>query len=86
MSDLPWLVIGIIHRIIHSVENRHKSLIISLIHINDIDQRNTHPMAIGIQNPLSAGVLFRLFSCQIGFNVIAVHQRGGSIRHMKSGG
>ena len=86
MSDLPRNILGIIHRIIYGIENRYKSLIITLIHVNDIDQRDAHPGTIGVQDPLGPGVLFRLFPRQISLDVVTVYQRGRCIGHVKSGG
>ena len=42
-------------------------------------------MAVGVQNPLGPGVLFRLFPRQISLDMVTVYQRGRCIRHMKRG-
>ena len=82
MPELPLLVMGIVHRIINGIENRDKALIVTLVYLDHVYQRNVHPVAVGIQNSSRPGIFFRLLSCQIFLDVVSVDQRSRCIRNM----
>ena len=82
MPQLPLLVMGIVHRIIKSIKDRDKALVVTLIYFDDVDQGNAHPVAVSIQNPLRPGIFFLLFSCQILIDVVSVDQRSRCIRNV----
>ena len=85
VAQLPLHIFGVVHVVVHRVEDGDKAAVIALIHPDHIDQGNAHVLAVGVQHILRARILLRLPSGQIEIQAVAVHQLCGSTGYMEGG-